>query len=312
MQDFHNFITQLVQRGISRKNRFRVTIPLPDGVFNSNATSRNDGPAYQSSNWSSIFKTGIQVVSAFFGNAAESSKSLQAMVSIASMPGLSFDTTVVNNNGNHIKMPNNRTQTDLDITLLLANDYFEKQVMDAWRKLIQDPYTSKMGYYDDYTVDIVIEALDSEDNAVHRVYLTEAVPINLNSIELDKGATDQYNQYNISFTYNKMLSETEYEQRSLSDEFLPLGIADALTSGDWQTAASKAGQLYKKIKQGNFTGEALAVYRQLDKLVKDSAGISIADFERISVGVQRDILGNDNLTAVEKSNLLGLLYAVVR
>lgn len=312
MQDFHNFITQIVQRGISRKNRFRVTIPLPEGIFNSNATAANDGPAYKSSNWSSLFQTGVKVVNAFFGGTSNSSKSLQAMVSVASMPGVSFDTTVLNNNGNHIKMPNNRTQMDLDLTFLLANDYFEKQIMDAWKKLIQDPYTSKMGYYDDYTVDIVVEALDSEDNPVHRVYLIEAVPINFNSIELDKGATDQYNQYNVTFSYNKLLTETEYEQRSLSEDFLPLGIADAIASGDWETAASKAGQLYKKIKQGNFTGEALLVYRQLDKLIKDSAGISLADFERISVGVQRDILGNDNLSAVEKSNLLSLLQDVVK
>ncbi|AYP28406.1 tail tube protein [Serratia phage vB_SmaA_3M] len=312
MQDFHNFITQIVQRGISRKNRFRVTIPLPEGIFNANATAKNDGQAYQSSNWSSIFQTGVKVVNSFFGGTSESSKSLQAMVSVASFPGLNFDTTVLNNNGNHIKMPNNRTQTDIDFTFLLANDYFEKLILDAWKKLIQDPYTSKMGYYDDYTVDIVIEALDSEDNPVHRVYLLECVPINFNSIELDKGATDQYNQYSVSFSYNKLLSETEYQQRSLSEDFLPLGIADAIAAGDWETAASKAGQLYKKIQQGNFTGEALLVYRQLDQLIKSSAGISLSDFERISVGVQRDILGNDNLTAVEKSNLLSLLKGVTK
>lgn len=312
MQDFHNFITQIVQRGISRKNRFRVTIPLPEGIFNPNATSQNDGPAYQSSNWSSLFQTGIKVVNAFFGGTTESSKSLQAMVSIASLPGVSMDTTVVNNNGNHIKMPNNRTQTDIDFSFMLANDYFEKLILDAWRKIIQDPYTSKMGYYDDYTVDIIIEALDTEDNPVHRVYLLEAHPINFSSVELDKGAADQYNQYNVTFSYNKILSETEYQQRSLSDDFLPLGIADALTSGDWETAASKAGQLFRKIKQGNFTGEALLVYRQLDKLIRDAAGISLADFERISVGVQRDILGNDNLTALEKTNLLSLLKDVVK
>lgn len=38
MEDYRNFLTQLLQRGISRKNRFRVTIPLPPGIFDSNAT----------------------------------------------------------------------------------------------------------------------------------------------------------------------------------------------------------------------------------------------------------------------------------
>ncbi|AKJ73796.1 hypothetical protein SP38_194 [Salmonella phage 38] len=38
----------------------------------------------------------------------------------------------------------------------------------------------------------------------------------------------------------------------------------------------------------------------------------MADFERISIGIQRDILGNDNLTASEKSSLLGLLQDVVK
>lgn len=312
MEDYRNFITQILQRGLSRKNRFRVTIPLPPGIFDSNATLANDGKAYSAnSSFGDLFKQSARIVNAFFGGTNQTSRSLQMMCMVASLPGVGIDTTPMTNNGNHIKMPNNKSNVDLDLSFLLANDYYEKSVMDKWKSLIFDPHTTKMGYYEDFVTDICIEQLDTEDQVVHRVYIVEAHPINFSSIELDKGATDQFNQYNISFSYNKVLSETEYETRSLSSDFLPLGIADALTSGDWETAASKAGQLYRKAKEGNFTGEALLAYKQLDKLVNNLAGISIQDFERISVGISRDIMGNDNLTAAEKTSLLGILKDVM-
>lgn len=313
MEDYNNAITQIINRGLSRKNRFRVTIPLPPGIFDSNATLANDGPAYEKGGANSlgkIFRSTARIVNAFFGGSNDRSRSLQIMCMNVSIPGVGIDTTPMNNNGNHIKMPNNKSNIDLDLNFLLANDYYEKSVMDAWKNLIFDPYTTKMGYYEDFVTDICVEQLDTEDQVVHRIYIIEAHPIQFANIDLDKAATDQFNQYNITFSYNKVLSETEYEQRSLASDFLPLGIADALTSGDWETAASKAGQLYRKIKSGNFTGEALLAYKQLDKLVNDMAGISISDFERISIGVRRDILGNDNLTATEKSSLLGMLQDV--
>lgn len=312
MEDYRNFITQMLQRGLSRKNRFRVTIPLPPGIFDSNATLANDGKAYRTnSSFGDLFKQSARIVNAFFGGTNQTSRSLQMMCMVASLPGVGIDTTPMTSNGNHIKMPNNKSNVDLDLSFLLANDYYEKSVMDKWKSLIFDPHTTKMGYYEDFVTDICIEQLDTEDQVVHRVYIVEAHPINFSSIELDKGATDQFNQYNISFSYNKVLSETEYETRSLSSDFLPLGIADALTSGDWETAASKAGQLYRKVKEGNFTGEALLAYKQLDQLVNNLSGISIQDFERISVGISRDIMGNDNLTAAEKTSLLGLLKDVM-
>lgn len=311
MEDFHSFVTQLVQRGISRKNRFRVTIPLPAGIFDDKATSANDTNAWKSTGkWTDYLTNGFKIVNAFYGGAPATSKSLQAMCMMASLPGVNIDTTPMSSGGNHIKIPNNKSQTDVDFSFLLATDFYEKNVMDNWKKLIYDPYTTKLGYYEDFVTDICIEQLDSEDNVVHRVYLVEAMPVAFNQIDLDKGATDQFQQMTISFTYNKFLSDTQYEQRSATSDFLPFGIADALTSGDWITAASKAGQLVKKIKDGNFTGEALMVYRQLDKLIQNSAGVSLADFERVSQGLSRDIGGNDKLSAAEKTNLLSLLKDV--
>ncbi len=57
MEDYRNFITQMLQRGLSRKNRFRVTIPLPPGIFDSNATLANDGKAYRTnSSFGDLFK----------------------------------------------------------------------------------------------------------------------------------------------------------------------------------------------------------------------------------------------------------------
>lgn len=312
MEDYHNFLTQMLQRGISRKNRFQVTIPLPEGIFDSNSTLANDGPAYSTTTFADTFRSTARIVNAFFGGTNQTARSLQMMCMTASLPGMGVDTTPMTNNGNHIKMPNNKSNIDLELTFLLANDYYEKSVIDAWKKLIIDPYTAKLGYYEDFVTDICVEQLDTEDQVVHRVYIVEAHPIQFSNIDLDKSAADQFNLYNVSFSYNKVLSETEYEQRSAASDFLPTGIADSLISGDWETAASKAGQLYRKIKEGNFTGEALLAYKQLDNLVNNMAGISLSDFERISVGVRRDIMGNDNLTATEKSSLLGMLQDVVK
>ncbi len=102
MEDYRNFITQLLQRGISRKNRFRVTIPLPPGVFDSNATLSNDGDAYKSSSSSfgDLFKESARIVNAFFGGTNQTARSLQMMCMVAGLPGVGIDTTPMNNNGN--------------------------------------------------------------------------------------------------------------------------------------------------------------------------------------------------------------------
>lgn len=312
MQDFRNAITEIVQRGVSRKNRFRVSIPLPDGVYDETALGNsNMNPYKPTGGVLSGLRQGIRIVNAFFGGKSKSAASLEIMCSMSAFPGVSIDTTQMNNDGNHIKVANNISQNDIDFTFIVGSDFFEKQILDAWRRLIYDPHTIKMGYWDDYSVDIVIEQLDTMDNVIYRIHLTGAYPINFSSIELDKGATDQYHQYNLLFTFNHMMNDNEYTASNTSSDFLPIGIADSLISGDWETAASKAGQLYKKIKDGNFTGEALFAYQRLDKLVNEMAGVSIADFERISIGIQRDILGNDQISAVDKSNLLSLLKGVI-
>lgn len=311
-QDFRNAVTEIVQRGLSRKNRWRVTIPLPDGVFDQVTNNSSDTNPYKNTGGIlSGLQTGVKIVNAFFGGKTKTAATLQAMCSMAAFPGVSIDTSPMNQDGNHIKVANNISQQDVDFVFIVATDFFEKQILDTWRKLIYDPHNIKMGYWDDYTVDIILEQLDTMDNVVYRMYMTGAYPLNFSSIELDKGAADQYHQYTLSFTFNHMLSDTEYQTNNTSSDFLPIGIADALASGDWETAASKAGQLYKKIKDGNFTGEALYAYQQLDKLVNSMAGVSIADFERISIGFQRDVLGNDQISAVDKTNLLSLLKDVI-
>lgn len=312
MQDFRNAVTEIVQRGLSRKNRWRVTIPLPDGVFDSSVPGSSDKNPYKPNGLLSTLQTGVKIVNAFFGGKTKSAASLQAMCSMAAFPGVAIDTTAMNSDANHIKMANNISQSDVDFTFIIGTDFYEKQVMDSWRKLIYDPHTIKMGYWDDYTVDIIIEQLDTMDNVVHRMYLTGAYPMNFETVILDKGAADQYHQYTLTFTFNHMMNDTEYSNGNTSSEFLPIGIAESLITGDWETAASKAGQLYRKIKDGNFTGEALFAYQQLDKLVNSMAGVSIADFERISIGFQRDIMNNSQISAVDKSNLLSLLKDVTR
>lgn len=318
-----DMVSALLQRGIAHKNRFRVTIPLPDGVTNSSATTKNDTNDWNSlngsSSWNDILKTGasylktgVGIVNAFFGGSTEVAKSLQIMCSSSAFPGMNVDTAVMSQNGNHIKVATGISQAEVDFVFLLGVDFFEKQVLDSWKALIYDMDTGKTGYHEDYTVDICIEQLDTEDQPVHKVYITDAYPMVFSSIEVDRQAQDQFQQYNISFSFNHTMSETQYETRPASSDFLPIAITDAITSGDWITAASKAGTLYRNIKEGNFTGEALLAYRQLDAVVRSMAGVSIADFERMSVGIQRDILGNDNLTAAERTSLLQLLKDVVQ
>ena len=89
MEDYRNFITQILQRGLSRKNRFRVTIPLPPGIFDSNATLANDGKAYRTnSSFGDLFKQSARIVNAFFGGTNQTSRSLQMMCMVASLPGV--------------------------------------------------------------------------------------------------------------------------------------------------------------------------------------------------------------------------------
>lgn len=309
MSDSNEFIAQIMKRGIAKKNRFRVTIPLPQEIFNENGT-KNDKPLSQT-NIDGIYR-GIKVVSAFFGGLPEAARSLQAMCYMAGIPSVGVETTQLTQNGNHIKIPTNKAQNDIDFTFFLPKDFYERKVMDSWKNLIIDPYTSKVGYYEDFICDICIEQLDDKGNTVHKVFLFEAMPTLFSQIDLDKSSQDTFQQFNITFSYNKLLTATEYEKRTNRDDFLPFGIVDALASGQWETAAQKSGQLWRKLQQGNLTGEGLFIRQQIDEMLKDATGVSINDFEIISVGMKRDIQNNPRLTDQDKSQLVGMLDNLVK
>lgn len=311
MSDSNEFYAQIINRGISRKNRFRVTIPLPAGIFDSNATAKSDTNNWNSGGLNNIFQ-GIKIVSAFYGGMPASARNLQAMCYMAGIPSVGIDTSVLNQNGNHIKIPTNKTQNDIDFSFFLPKDYFERKIMDAWKNLIIDPYTSKMGYYDDFKCDILIEQLDERGNSVHQSYLYEAVPTTFSQIDLDKSSADTFQQFNVSFTYNKLLSATEYEQRSTRDDFLPLGIIDAIAAGEWETAAQKSGQMWRKLQDGNLTGESLFIRQQIDDIIKNSTGVSLHDFEIISNGMKRDINNNNRISVSDKIQLTNMLNDLVK
>jgi hypothetical protein len=120
---------------------------------------------------------------------------------------------------NHtIKIPTGYSESGIDITFALTNDYFVKNVMDAWLGLVVDTQTYNIAYDSDYKTDIkiyhqVISEPQPSPNAIRRenanttkniagYHIKGAYPLSVSSYELS-ALDDTPVKISVSLTFDR-------------------------------------------------------------------------------------------------------------
>lgn len=304
MSNLHEKTKSIFLRyGVQRANRFKVTIPLPKKMTVEAAETTSES-----------FLDRVKEVAGYaaiaLGVNSKGERSLQFTCRATEFPGVQFSTESTEINGHTFKYATNIERDVLSFAFQLTGDLFEKKILDEWKSLIVNETTRRVGYPDDYVVDIQIDALDQQDVVMYSVTVVDAYPATIGAIQLNKLSTDTASSIETSWQFTR-LKPTDSDKE---DQLIPGnvgGIIEGIKNGDLEAAAYSARMLAMQVASGDFSGEAGALYGRINDVMRDSVGFSTNDIERATGNLSTMVNKATNIGSGEKNALTSLLKGLV-
>lgn len=138
------------------------------------------------------------------------------------------------------KKPYGYINEDVTFTFLLTEDYYMKDVMDAWQAQIIDFKTNRLRYKGNYARDIVIQQLSSKGTPIYTVKLLNAFPVSVNGIELSNTGENTVQKVTVTMAYDDWTNE------GLIDG--ALDVVDSIADGISQTK-DELGSVYSSARK---------------------------------------------------------------
>ena len=191
-----NFISKF-KNGIARPNRFRVEFMLPSGVVGGagilgvNPTSRT-GAIQQSER--ALNKNGL--ISILSHTTMLPARELQLIG--ASAGGGSYPAAV----------PFGVSYQPITVSFYTDAHYSTREYFDIWQNAVFNVKSRTINYYNEYTSDVRIHALDREGNTTYSITLKEAYPNSISECDLSFSSVDTLQTVTVSFSYKYWHSDT--------------------------------------------------------------------------------------------------------
>ena len=96
---------------------------------------------------------------------------------------------------------------EVSMSFHLTNDYYIKNMFDTWMSGIFDTESYRVGFKDDYAVDVVIQQLNQKNIPVYGVKLEKCWPTTLSTIELDNSSDNAMQEVTVTWAYDKFKPE---------------------------------------------------------------------------------------------------------
>ena len=300
------FKSNLYRYGLNRVNRFRVFIPLPEAVesFIRGAEESNGGILPE---WA---QQAIRIGSIALGGETYGERGLHFSCQTTELPGTQMALEDTRINGHTFHYTTGIERDTLNFNFMVSADLYEKVIFDKWLNLMVDEKTRRVAYFDDYVVDITIQALDIQDNVVYTLNMVDAFPVTVDALEMDRTSRDEYGQLSVSFQLKYTTNEELPTDETLGIPGNIGGLIDALTSGDLEQAAYSARMLLIQAQRGQFTGEAASLYEKINSVVEQTVGFSAVDLNKTFGGLSNMVNLSTGTSADEKSALNQLLTRI--
>ena len=168
--------------GYSRPNRYEVVMKPPSGTLGSNQVS---------------------LFSQLMGEKhTNDSKAVSLRCEAIAFPGRNMDTTPDSNlYGPEREVVTGYSFPDITATFQCSSDMREKLYFETWQGLTFNQQDFSLGYYDDYTGELDIVALDEQDNRRYGVRLRECFPKAITEQPLSYANGASYQTVSITFAY---------------------------------------------------------------------------------------------------------------
>ena len=203
--------------GVSRPNRYEVTLLPPSGVRGSGGSGS-----------SNIFAS---IMGEMLGDGTVRATGLKC--ESITMPGRNINTVEdVNLYGPERQIATGFSYADITATFQCSSDMKEKKYLETWQRLAYNPQTFAMGYYFDYVGKIQIHTMDEQNNKRYGCELIEAYPKNIDGQALSYTTNDTYQTVNCTFGYRYW--------KNLTDEAdLPKPLFDRIAESAVNTVTRK-------------------------------------------------------------------------
>ena len=187
--------------GMSRKNRYEVTLYPPTGARGSRGNTSN------------VFS---KIMGDLLGDGTVRATGLRC--ESISLPGRNMDSTPDSNiYGPEREIVTGYSFGDINAVFQCSSDMREKKYWETWQRLTFNPKTFDIGYYNDYVGTIDIHTLDKQENRRYGCRLVEAWPKTIGAQSLGYADNNTYQTVDITIAYRYWINLTDEssEPRSL-------------------------------------------------------------------------------------------------
>lgn len=113
-----------------------------------------------------------------------SSGNMSILCQAVGMPGIQVATTELPIYGPLMKMPYGLAYQDLTIQFICTNDLAQRRIFEEWRRLVVDPTTNYVNYYDRYVGNTWIWKINQKGEYEYGVLVEEVYPVSIMEQEL--------------------------------------------------------------------------------------------------------------------------------
>ena len=179
--------------GMSRKNRYEVTLYPPPGARGSRGNTTN------------VFS---KIMGDLLGAGTVRATGLRC--ENISLPGRNMDSTPDTNiYGPEREIVTGYSFGDINATFQCSSDMREKKYWETWQRLTYNPKTFDIGYYNDYVGTVDIHTLDEQENRRYGCRLIEAWPKTIGPQQLAYNDNNTYQTVEITIAYRYWINLTD-------------------------------------------------------------------------------------------------------
>lgn len=229
------FLSNMKKHGGPARNcKFRVVLPIPRYIGN----FVNVGFLQQINDFGETLQ---DLTATFINNAlganssdvnsysdGQISRYLGLQCETAELPGVSLATTDVKIYGPTYKIPFQKQFSDINLTFIATNDFYERKLFDRWIEAIMPNDTNNLrfpkGERTRYMTDITIIQYDDSIKQIYAIKLIDAFPTTISPMALN-WSDDSVHRLSVTFAYQRY--ETIYQGK--------YDIGEAIVTGQTET-----------------------------------------------------------------------------
>ena len=179
--------------GMSRKNRYEVTLYPPTGARGTRGNTSN------------VFS---KIMGDLLGNGTVRATGLRC--ESISLPGRNMDSTPDSNiYGPEREIVTGYSFGDINAVFQCSSDMREKKYWETWQRLTYNPKTFDIGYYNDYVGTVDIHTLDEQERRRYGVRLVEAWPKTIGAQSLGYADINTYQTIDVTIAYRYWINLTD-------------------------------------------------------------------------------------------------------